>query len=103
MTYSEESGNFIKGFVLGLGDFAICENPEESEEHAEGEEGVVFQRRLHGGESNANKEVSAPIDKNSHAHGSWTWALGKELRRDHPGNGTRSNGKEDDVEEGGDD
>lgn len=60
--YSEEGGDLVKGFVLCLWDLAICENPKESEKYAEREEGVVFQRRLHGGEADANEKVGTPVD-----------------------------------------
>ena len=85
MSYSEECGNFIKGFILCFRDFLICENPEESQEHAKGEESVIFQCCLHGGKSYANKKVSTPVDQNSHAHGGWPGSLGEQLGRDHPG------------------
>ena len=48
-------------------------------------------------------ECHSPIDENSDGHGSRTRALGEELGGDHPGNRTRPDGEEDDVEERRDD
>ena len=98
VAYSEEGCDLVKGFVFRLGNFAICENPKKSQEHAKGEEGVVLQGRLHGGEAYAYKEVGTPVHQDGHAHGGRPRSLREQFSRDHPWNGTGTDGEEDHVE-----
>lgn len=102
MSYSKKGCNLIKGLVLRLGYLAICKDPEECKEHAKWEESVILQRGLHGGKTNAHKEIGTPIDEDGHAHGGRPRALGEKFRRDHPGYGTRTDGEKDHVEQCGD-
>ena len=44
--YFEESSYLVEGFVLCLWDLVVREDPEDGQEHAEGQERVVLQHRL---------------------------------------------------------
>ncbi len=62
---SEERCNFVKRFIFRFRNFFVGEDPEECKEDAEGEEGVVLQRRLHRWEPDPHKEVGTPeFEKN---------------------------------------
>ena len=63
VTDPEEGGDFIERFVLRFGNFFVGEDPEEGEEDAEWEEGVVFESRLHRWEPDAHEEVGTPAEK----------------------------------------
>ena len=86
MAYSEQRCDFVEGFVFGLRDLPISETPEYSQEHAEWQEGVVFQRCLHGGEADGDEEVGTPVDQDGDGHGGRPWALAEQLGRNHPRN-----------------
>jgi len=56
---------------------------------------------LHGREADGDDKVCTPVDEDRHGHGGGARALGEQLRRDHPGDGSRAHRKEHNVEEGG--
>ena len=98
--YSEEGGYLVEGLVLGLRHLLVREHPEDGQEHAERQEGVVLEGCLHGGEADAHEEVGAPVDQHGDGHGRGTGTLREELGRDHPRDGAGADGEEDHVEQG---
>lgn len=42
----EEGQDLLEGFVLGLGHFLVGEYPEDGQENAKRQEGIVFQGSL---------------------------------------------------------
>ena len=60
MSDSEESRDFVESFVFRFRNFFVGEHPEEGQEDAEGEEGVVLEGGLHRREPDPDKKVGTP-------------------------------------------
>ena len=63
MSNSEKGCDFIESFVFCFRNFFVGEDPEEGQEDAEREEGVVLEGGLHRREPDPDKEVGTPEKK----------------------------------------